>query len=186
MSDRSELFERVSAERNRQNFKFGYPQVNSPMEWAAILSEESGECVKELNNYQLSGDDESKENALKEAIETAAVAISIIEHVQHWGEPSFGGIIDVQEGEVSRETSNLVLDEDGLYLVCSRCGCLDARNYCAGCGAKIEELKAELKEIEPFIPAAKAGAAAASMIAHSAGRQLLKNSILSKGPLDER
>jgi len=78
------IHEDIDAERNRQDAKWGFPQYNSPMEWAAILSEECGECVKELNNFQLAGKRENFDKAMKEAIETAAVAVSIIEHAQSW------------------------------------------------------------------------------------------------------
>lgn len=75
---RQKWFNLISAERDRQDEKWGFPQTNTFAEWAAILAEETGECCKELN--ELNFQDGNKETMIEEAIQTAAVAMAIIEH----------------------------------------------------------------------------------------------------------
>jgi len=74
------FFENVRHERKRQNEKWGFPQHNSPSKWGSILAEETGELCKELNDYDNTG--VYKENVYLEAIQVAAVACNIIEHIE--------------------------------------------------------------------------------------------------------
>lgn len=65
-------------ERERQDQKWGFPQENTYGEWGSILSEEAGELCKELNELNFGrGDPEKMET---EAVQVAAVALSILEH----------------------------------------------------------------------------------------------------------
>lgn len=69
---------RIRNERSKQNLKWGYPQKNSCLEWSAILAEETGEAIKELNNLPYKKD---ATNLRLELIQVAAVAISILQHL---------------------------------------------------------------------------------------------------------
>lgn len=70
----------ILAERDHQDAKWGYPQQNTFAEWASILGEEYGEVTQELNELNFGkGDAEKMTN---EAIQVAAVAVSIIEHLE--------------------------------------------------------------------------------------------------------
>lgn len=88
-----EIVDMVKEERKRQNELWGFPQSNSPMEWGSILGEEFGELCQALNDYQSmvkwSSMHDVKEleaaanDALVEAIQVAAVAVNISEHLAH-------------------------------------------------------------------------------------------------------
>lgn len=84
----TEILEKVAAERARQDSKWGYPQKNTLPEWGIILGEEVGEAMKELNELHF------RQPALPslapgclitELIQTAAVAVSIVEHLTEYG-----------------------------------------------------------------------------------------------------
>lgn len=74
-----DCFELIAKERKRQNSKWGFPQCLTPGEWAGVLAEEVGELSQELNNFGTSG--EHTDNLVVEAIQVAAVAVSIIQHL---------------------------------------------------------------------------------------------------------
>lgn len=74
------IFEAVQQERDRQDMKWGYPQLNTFCEWASILGEEYGELAKELNELNFGRGDMCK--MIEEAVHVAAVAVSIIEHAE--------------------------------------------------------------------------------------------------------
>lgn len=80
MIDKADAMVAVFAERNRQNEKWGYPQDNTPFEWLSILTEEVGEFAEALNNALLGGDGDLGD-AIVEAVQVAAVALSIVEHL---------------------------------------------------------------------------------------------------------
>jgi NTP pyrophosphatase (non-canonical NTP hydrolase) len=80
MITKAEAIQRVIKERNRQNEKWGHPQNNTPFEWLSILTEEVGEFAEALNNALLGGDG-NLEHAIHEAVQVAAVAVSIVEHL---------------------------------------------------------------------------------------------------------
>lgn len=65
-------------ERNRQDQKWGFPQENTYGEWGSILAEEAGELCKELNELNFGRGDPGKMET--EAVQVAAVALSILEH----------------------------------------------------------------------------------------------------------
>ena len=77
-----EAVDKVIAERIRQNEKWGYPQNNTPFEWVSILTEEVGEMAQATNDAfmgQIKSNQTDK--IVHEAIQIAAVAIAIIEHL---------------------------------------------------------------------------------------------------------
>ena len=80
MIKREQAIQRVIKERNRQDAKWGFPQHNTPFEWLSILTEEVGEFAQALNNALLGGDG-NLEHAMVEAVQVAAVAVSIVEHL---------------------------------------------------------------------------------------------------------
>ena len=77
-----EAVDKVIAERIRQNKKWGYPQKNTPFEWVSILTEEVGELAQATNDAfmgQIKSNQTDK--IVHEAIQIAAVAVAIIEHL---------------------------------------------------------------------------------------------------------
>lgn len=84
----TEILEKVAAERTRQDSKWGYPQKNTLPEWGIILGEEVGEAMKELNELHFrrrSHPSTSLGYLITELIQTAAVAVSIVEHLTEYG-----------------------------------------------------------------------------------------------------
>ena len=80
MITKAKAIQRVLKERTSQNEKWGYPQDNTPFEWLSILTEEVGEFAEALNNALLGGDGDLG-HAMVEAVQVAAVAVSIVEHL---------------------------------------------------------------------------------------------------------
>lgn len=78
---RLEIIERVHAERLRQDDKWGFPQKNSLPEWGVILAEEVGEVMTEINESHFR--QRPHHDLITELIQVAAVAISIVEHLEH-------------------------------------------------------------------------------------------------------
>ena len=72
-----EIFSEILKERKRQN-ELHPNDDHSYMEWAAILSEECGETVKELNNLQEKSSQDLSD-VKTELIHTAAVCFRILE-----------------------------------------------------------------------------------------------------------
>lgn len=68
----------ISLEREAQDKKWGFPQKNTYCEWSSILAEEVGELAKELNELNFGRGDRERMRA--EAVQVAAVAISILVH----------------------------------------------------------------------------------------------------------
>lgn len=75
---RHDIAEKVLREHDRQDEIWGFPQHNSFAEWGCILGEEAGELIKELCDLQFGRGDVDR--MIEEAVQTAAVAVSIIEH----------------------------------------------------------------------------------------------------------
>lgn len=69
---------KIELEREAQDKKWGFPQRNTYCEWSSILTEEVGELAKELNELNFSLGDRARMRA--EAVQVAAVAISILTH----------------------------------------------------------------------------------------------------------
>ena len=76
----AEAFAWIAKERARQDQKWGYPQLNTYSEWAGILAEECGECCAELNELNFGRGDVVR--LIAEAVQVAAVAVSILEHLE--------------------------------------------------------------------------------------------------------
>lgn len=68
----------VANERNRQRDKWGVQQ-HSPAEWMAILGEEFGEACREAVDVQWEHPGFSWQRLRQELVETAAVAVQIVE-----------------------------------------------------------------------------------------------------------
>lgn len=68
----------VEQERDAQDEKWGFPQRNTHCEWSSILAEEMGELAKELNELNFGRG--SRERMRAEAVQVAAVAVSILVH----------------------------------------------------------------------------------------------------------
>jgi NTP pyrophosphatase (non-canonical NTP hydrolase) len=81
MTNQEKIIQRVVDERKRQNQKWGFPQKLSLIEWQSILSEEVGEVAKEINDISFSRVDRVEE-LKEELIQVAAVAISMVEHIE--------------------------------------------------------------------------------------------------------
>lgn len=77
LTERDRLFALISAERDRQDAKWGFPQENTYCEWSSILAEETGELAKELNELNFGRGEIA--HMVEEAIQVAAVAMSILE-----------------------------------------------------------------------------------------------------------
>ncbi len=69
---------KIELEREAQDKKWGFPQRNTYCEWSSILAEEVGELAKELNELNFGRGDRERMRA--EAIQVAAVAVSILIH----------------------------------------------------------------------------------------------------------
>ena len=68
----------ILSERDRQDAKWGFPQENTYCEWSSILAEETGELAKELNELNFGRG--SVDRMAEEAVQVAAVVLSILEH----------------------------------------------------------------------------------------------------------
>jgi hypothetical protein len=77
---RFDLFAKVSTERDRQDKKWGFPQLRSHAEWCAILAEEFGEASMEANEAHFRG--APTVELEKELVQTIAVCVSWLEHMR--------------------------------------------------------------------------------------------------------
>ena len=83
--DRLKRAATVLDERDRQDAKWG-PQDHSLPEWITILMEEVGELAAAVLCHRFGNDDHPELDWRKEAIQVAAVALSIIEQYDpYWG-----------------------------------------------------------------------------------------------------
>ena len=76
------IFGKIRKERERQEAIHPADKENSPAEWAAILAEECGEAVKELNALQWGEPGHTNGMLVTELIHTAATAVRILEQLQ--------------------------------------------------------------------------------------------------------
>ena len=80
--DLDEIWSMVRAERSRQDEKWGTPQHNSPAAWISILVEEVGELAEAVNEKYVDPNGNGfVKDIIREAIQVAAVAVSIAQHV---------------------------------------------------------------------------------------------------------
>jgi hypothetical protein len=77
---RQSIFREISKERDKQDKKWGYPQMNTLAQWGNILTEEHGEFIKELNEIDF-GRSKEINKFVDELFQVAAVSIAIIEHL---------------------------------------------------------------------------------------------------------
>lgn len=80
---REDVFKAIRAERKRQDKLHPGGDDWSAAEWAAILAEECGEAIKELNALQWGEDGHTNEQLVTELVHTAAVAVRILETLRH-------------------------------------------------------------------------------------------------------
>lgn len=73
----------VQAERTMQDMKWG-DQNHSQMVWLGILAEEFGEAAKEVNEFHF-GREQNPAKLRQELIQTAAVAVAMIESLDRNG-----------------------------------------------------------------------------------------------------
>ena len=71
------IFEKILAERGRQDDKWGADRMLDNYEWHTILSEETGECAKAVNQ------DRPQDELGAELVQVAAVAVAWLECLQH-------------------------------------------------------------------------------------------------------
>ncbi len=69
---------KIKQEIEAQEKKWGFPSLNTYCEWSSILGEEAGELAKELNELNFGRGDRERMRA--EAVQVAAVAVSILIH----------------------------------------------------------------------------------------------------------
>ncbi len=82
MKNTEQVLELVREERRRQDKKWGYPQKNTPFEWISILTEEVGELAQATNDAFMGGKGTCDMTKVRtEAVQVAAVAVSILEHL---------------------------------------------------------------------------------------------------------
>ena len=77
-----EILEAIARERARQDAKWGFPQRRTHAEWGIILGEEFGEALREANEIHFEREVDP-DNLRAELIQTAAVCISWLEHLDH-------------------------------------------------------------------------------------------------------
>ena len=81
MLTKETVLKMVTEERERQDVKWGYPQINTPFEWVSILGEEYGKFSKAVNDAFIGKTpDGNCEEVLRYAVQVASVAVAIVEH----------------------------------------------------------------------------------------------------------
>jgi NTP pyrophosphatase (non-canonical NTP hydrolase) len=79
------IYEKIKAERKRQDDKWG-EQNHHPLMWFSIIGEEYGEMCHAFNKYSFSKKPELLEEMQKEAIQTAACCVAMIECLERQAE----------------------------------------------------------------------------------------------------
>ena len=83
----SSVLQEVKNERDRQDAKWGV-QNHHPVEWLSILGEEFGEvCKASCEAHFKYENGETWKNYREELIQTAAVAVAMVECLDRNGEP---------------------------------------------------------------------------------------------------
>ena len=77
--NQTEIFKLIKVERIRQDKLHPDDKDLSPAEFAALLSEECGEAVRELNALHWGEQGHTNEMLVTELIHTAAMAVRILE-----------------------------------------------------------------------------------------------------------
>jgi len=83
VSKKEQAIAMISAERERQDSKWGYPQNNTPFEWISILGEEFGKLSKAVNDAHIGHEPTQKqlEQIEIKAASVTAVSLAMIEHM---------------------------------------------------------------------------------------------------------
>lgn len=91
MLNKTEITEQVHAEITRQDGLWGADRVHHPLQWLAILHEETGEVAKEIVNWEFAFDPNvspqdyhklpQMQNMRKELIQVAAVAMQFVNSI---------------------------------------------------------------------------------------------------------
>jgi NTP pyrophosphatase (non-canonical NTP hydrolase) len=76
-----QILDKVQEERERQKSQWGFPEKNNLPEWSIILAEEFGEVMVEANEIHFHGQRQT-ESLKQELCQLAAVAVSMIEHIE--------------------------------------------------------------------------------------------------------
>ena len=76
--DRHWFLKEISAERDRQDEKFG-EQRHHPLQWFSIIGEEYGEMCKAYNEYTFDEQFAHIEEMQREAIQVAASCVAMLE-----------------------------------------------------------------------------------------------------------
>lgn len=80
------FFDKIQAECDKQDAKWGADRNLHPLEWVSILSEEVGEVSKEINDAGFRTEKIALGNYEKELIQVAAVACQMIKNIKHYKE----------------------------------------------------------------------------------------------------
>lgn len=81
-----EILDKIQAECNKQDAKWGADRNLHPLEWACILGEEVGEVQKELNDAWFNIDKINLDNYETELIQVAAVACQTLKNIKYYKE----------------------------------------------------------------------------------------------------
>ena len=73
------FFHAIKKEREKQDKKWGYPQVHTLPEWMMILAEERGEADAEANEVHFR--DKQEYDLIEELVHEAAVVMAIYESI---------------------------------------------------------------------------------------------------------
>lgn len=80
MSNREQIFNHISSERDSQDAKWGNQTHSMPI-WSSILSEECGEVAEASLQVAFHGEEEYLAHLREELVQVAAVAVHIIEKI---------------------------------------------------------------------------------------------------------
>lgn len=78
----NEIFQKIQAECDRQDRKFGV-RSQHPLVWMSILSEEVGEVYKEINDADFNEDKIKHEQYVAELVQCAAVICQTIKNIEN-------------------------------------------------------------------------------------------------------
>jgi len=81
-----EFFDKIQAECDKQDAKWGADRDLHPLEWISILSEEVGEVSKEINDAGFKTENIFLEDYEKELVQVAAVACQMLKNIKHYQE----------------------------------------------------------------------------------------------------
>lgn len=80
------IFNKIQAECDKQDSKWGTDRKLHPLQWVSILSEEVGEVSKEINDDGFRTENIFLENYEKELVQVAAVTCQMLKNIKHYEE----------------------------------------------------------------------------------------------------